>query len=372
MNLILPSVMGFFYNKKVKIYFLFFSINIIVFSLLIYICLLIDSHYSYKIENNVSNRTLAVSSEEEIDLDKILDIEHVKNAYYRFVTFGVDGNDGINLTINYKSVEELPTLKYGEQLSENDDCEKIILPEKIIGKERTIINLEELAGEKIKLSAGEIEFEALVSGVFENKNLSNMFYINSKLYNKLIEINNNVCNKRNAFLIVDEYKNVDTIMNMLENLGYNSNIYDTTGKNDINIYQITVLIIKVLIGIALVSNLIIISIIIDSMLQDERQYIAILKAIGYRVKDIVKIIRNRTLLLIGISIIISYIISMGVSGIIVNLLNNVLSENIILNIKILLMIFAIFIIVLFFITYILIFIKRAKIKNISAIELLKE
>lgn len=258
--MIKTAFLSFFRNKKVVLYITSISITISIWALLIQTKCMLDDIYIDKIENNIKNRTIYISSDEKIDSRDIL-------------------------------------------------------------KQKCIVEVNE----------GESEYSCLA--------------------------------------IIDKYENVDIVMKSLRQ-NYSCNIYDTSGLYDIKIYNTATIIILVFIIIITIFVYLLIMLVVNSIIDGENKDIAILKAIGYTNKHILKIIFLR----IATTVTISFFIGMITQTILQNIEKNIIEKILEINILIRYDIKKLFIIFggLIFICSISALINNKKINKINAITLLKE
>jgi hypothetical protein len=375
MALIKPAFSNFFKNKKLKLYIISISITFGMVISLIYCLYVLNNTLSDKIRNNIINRVLFVSSNEEIDneeLAKISKIENVEYSYRKLVDITMNINNEYPCNVLYTSMQELPGINIGEIFS-NDEEVQVILPETYTDRQNNKIDLSNYVGKMVTLSVDELEIEAKVCGVYKNKGYSSSIYINNKFKEKLIEYNELLEHKKSLYVIVDNYKNVENVQNLLKDeFKFNSNISDVSGQSDIKIYNLTYKLIIVILILTLLFNYISISMIIGNIISDEKMDIAIFKAIGYKLKDISKIMKYRIVSIIGISIIVASIISVILNKIIYIIIKYKLDIELSSDYKMFTLLLLVFTIFVYLISLISVKLNNRKIKKINTIELLKE
>lgn len=374
MDYIKLALKGFFKNKRLKIYIISISLTLGMAISVIYSMYLLNSVLSEKINNNIVNRVISISKEEEFsseELDRITKITNAKFVYNRLKNVQVTFNDNQQLLLSYVYKEEIPDISKGMSIQNTQELQ-LVLPSKIYNKGQ-LLDLENYVGKNIIFSYEDIIIEAKVVGTYTAKHGEAIAYINESLKNKLVEYNKRIIYKDALYVVVDEYKNVDNVIKTIkEEYNYTAYIPNTTGQRDIKLYNITKIITFALILFTVLFIYISISIIIGNIISDEKMDIAILKALGYKIKDIYIIMRYRILSVIGISFAISCIIAI--------ILNNILGYIIKYKLDISLQSrFSLFILTLLFFTlcvYVISIISvrlnNRKIKKINTIDLLKE
>lgn len=368
MNFINLSMKGM--SKKIKLYIIFLIITIVMFTLLLFLFLSFKDYYLNKVKSEISNRVLYCSSENAINIFDIKSIAQVEEIYCKMNSLSADYEENYTFNLEYKSNEEIEEI-IGEPVQSNGEY-SIILPEKIVDKSGKIYYTTDLAGQKIEIKVLGEYFDVYVKNVYDDYTSSNTVYINDILLEKLYTIDNNVLDENIAFILLDSYNSVDIIIEELQEKGDSCNLYDVSGENDVNILNMTFFILKILIFTVVVFNIIFVTIMINSMISDEKKYIAIMKAIGFKNGQISTIIANRISIVITISALISYVILLISFELIMKLIQKYIDVNVLFNSNILNLIFFAIYILLIIIAITLTLFNKNKIKKISPIELLKE
>lgn len=374
MRLFKPAFNGFFKSKKIKLYVISITITLGLVISFIYNLYLLNNIYADKIKNNILNRILYVSKSEitELDINKLKKFENIEDVYRELNVFSMIMDDEKSVIIRYGSELELPKLTLGNDFENNNKDLQIILPSKLLTADNKYISLDSYLGKKVKLRIEDYELEVFVTGIYNNSN-SSYVYINKALKDELVEYNKEIETNTILAVIVDDYKNVESVINNLKNnYGYNANIRDMSGQSDIKMYNLASALILVIIILIIVFMYVSIGIIIDSIISDERKDIAILKAIGYKKKHLSNIMKNRILAILTISFIIGMILSLILNTIIGKLIENRLEISIVQNYHVYLIISIMLIILIYFIAILTVKLNNKKIKKVSAIELLKE
>lgn len=340
----------------------------------------IDRTFSDKIQNNIKNRVICIDKSKnrneyydltEKDIESILEIKDVETVYKRLNSFSMDLENIGNFPISYLSDQEIQDISKDSLFSNVQECQ-IILPEKILDENHQYIFLNDLIGKDVTLTVEEFEVSAKVCGTYPVQNYERTIYINQILKEEIVNYNEELEIHKELYAIINHYNSIDNVFEELTNKGYTSYLKDKSGMNDIKIYHLTTIII---IGIFIFSILfvyIFIGMIITGIINDEKLDIAILKAIGYKMKDISKIIGYRVMAIIGISamigVILSWLLNKAITFVIHYKLNFVIVEEFSLYVKI----FLIFFLLISIISFISIKINSLKIRKINIIELLKE
>lgn len=374
MRLATPAFTSFFKNKKLKIYIISISITFGMVISIIYSLYLVNNVFADRIKNNIINRVLFVSKETETqkeDIEELNSMDNVEYAYTQLISFSMQLNEE-DLNVKYRSTQELPELTLGESFNDREEAQ-ILLPEKIFDRKNEEIKYNELLGKYVTLELEDFEIEAKVIGLYDSKYFIKEMYINDYFREKLIEYNEKVESKDRLFLIVNDYRNVDSMIEILKaKKEYSANLSDSSGQSDIKIYNMATILIIAILCLTVLFTYISISIMISGIISDEKMDISILKAIGYKVKDISTIMKYRVMTILGISFVIGIIISTILTEIIKMIINwklDVLLKN---DFKIYGLLLFVFVIGIYIIAIISIKLNNRKIKKINTIELLKE
>ena len=226
-----------------------------------------------------------------------------------------------------------------------------------------------------------IQSKGIIDSVYidkiENNIKNRTIYISSDEIINLNEISKqenivnieNTDNKYSCLAIIDKYENVDSVMQGLRQ-SYSCNIYDTSGLYDIKVYNIITTIILTFLILITIFVYLLIMLVVNSIIDGENKDIAILKAIGYTNKHILKIIFFRVVVTNIVSYFTAIILEGIMQKIVKSLLQKILKTDIVINYdaKSLLFIF----IGVLLICAISSLINNKKIKKINAITLLKE
>lgn len=288
MNLFRPTFCELLRNRKLFLYIIIVTIIICMLIMIIYSKNMIDLSYKNNIENSIKNRTVFVSSNKNnIETKDIKDMKHVNDIQYVLESLPIEVK-GCVFTLTTNNLLDKNEIISGKEI-DNDNLE-VILPNQVI-KEYDISNMIELKYEDISINVQ-------VVGTYKDNLNKNRIYVSKKVINEFVKYKQELLNKKICLVEIDEYKNVENFILDIEEKGYNANIYDTSGLNDIKTYQNISIVLNIVICITILSTYVILSIIMNSIIDDEKMDLAILKTVGYKNKIIARIIFYRILIII--------------------------------------------------------------------------
>lgn len=373
MSLFEPSFKTFFKSKNLLLYVFSISIAFGLVIAVIYTMILLNNVLSENIKNNIINRVIYVSGDSFSDeqIEEIKNLEYVETVY-KNLAMGTKCviEEQYNLSPEYNLIEELPEISNGK-VFDNSDEYQVILPHKLYNSDGDYVDLSIYLGEYIKIRINDTSAKARVVGTYE-KTLGTI-YLNEALKNYLVSIDNNIESKNSVIVVADSYKNVDFLIEELKNeLNYGANLSNMNGQSDIKLYNLAYLLIVVVLIFSIIFNYVIVSIIISGFINDEKMDIAIFKAIGYKIKDIYKIMKYRILAVMGISFIISIFLAVLASKIIKYILMSRLEIELVTSYQLFTLISLLFIILVYILSKLSVRLNIKKVKKINAIDLLKE
>lgn len=375
MDFIKIAFKGLFKNKRLTLYIISISLTFGIVISVIYSMYLLNNVLNEKINNNIVNRVIAIGREESFsknNLEDIMSLKNVKFAYNGLSNVQVKLNDKQNVLLSYVYEEEIPEISKGTGIQNVEELQ-LILPSKMYNSQGKQINLESYVGKAIIIAYEDLRVEASVVGLYISKYGGGTAYINESLKNKLTEYNERVINKATSFVVIDQYKNVDNVIKTIEE-EYNCRAYipNTSGQRDIKLYNITKIITITILVLTIGFIYISISMIIGNIISDEKIDIAILKALGYKIRDIYIIMKYRVLAIIGISFEISCVLAIILNRIISYVIKYKLDISLQSTFGLFILLILYFIICVYLISIISVRLNNRKIKKINAIELLKE
>lgn len=318
-------------NKKINfitIFILLFSL-FLIFSLFCYYDKSINNEYI----NNANNRTLIASIKDEKALEKVKKITHIKHVFSKIPY--------IKLNVNEKQY----IVEYAYDLDLNDN--EIIA---CFNSSSIIANYKEK------------EYQYYIKSNLKKENCQKI-YMNMNDITKIINDNKIDYNKSDYIIIVDKYSSLENVINELNEMNIEASLIDSTGVLNIKNYQkmLNLLIIMIILFVIFINM--IIYFIIKQVLNEENKYIGYMKIVGYKTKDILKLLTIRNICYISLIYIICFIIS---NIIILTVGMNIFNYNLYLLLSLLL-----FLILLLFIILVSIKVKKV-IKNQSLITLIKQ
>ena len=373
MSLFEPSFKTFFKSKNLLLYVFSISIAFGLVIAVIYTMILLNNVLSENIKNNIINRVIYVSGDSFSDeqIEEIKNLEYVETVY-KNLAMGTKCviEEQYNLSPEYNLIEELPEISNGK-VFDNSDEYQVILPHKLYNSGGDYVDLSIYLGEIINIRINDTSAKARVVGTYE-KTLGTI-YLNEALKNYLVSIDNNIESKNSVIVVADSYKNVDFLIEELKNeFNYGANLSNMNGQSDIKLYNLAYLLIVVVLIFSIIFNYVIVSIIISGFINDEKMDIAIFKAIGYKIKDIYKIMKYRILAVMGISFIISIFLAVLASKIIKYILMSRLEIELVTSYQLFTLISLLFIILVYILSKLSVRLNIKKVKKINAIDLLKE
>ena len=373
MNLLKPSFNTFFKSKHLIINIVSISLIFGVIISIFYSMVLLNDLLEDRIKNNIINRVIHISSDYflESDIEKLNNLENIEAAY-RTVQIGrnVILDKNYTFTLGYCMPEEIKDISKGN-LFDNTSNYQIIIPNYVYDSTGEKVDISKYLEKEVEIDVNDINVLAKVVGIQDNN--STFIYINENLKNYLVSVDDKIEAKDYICAIVDDYRNVDIVIDKLRaEFEYGANLSDTRGLSDIKLYNMASFLVILVLILAVGFNYISASMIVSRIISDEAMDIAIFKAIGYRVKDICKIITYRIFAIIGISSIFSLFIALIVNKVISFVLKYKLDIILKDNYYIFLGSFLVFVFLIFALSLLCIKINKRKIKKINTIELLKE
>ena len=373
MSLFEPSFKTFFKSKNLLLYVFSISIAFGLVIAVIYTMILLNNVLSENIKNNIINRVIYVSGDSFSDeqIEEIKNLEYVETVY-KNLAMGTKCviEEQYNLSPEYNLIEELPEISNGK-VFDNSDEYQVILPHKLYNSDGDYVDLSIYLGEIINIRINDTSAKARVVGTYE-KTLGTI-YLNEALKNYLVSIDDNIESKNSIIVVADDYKNVDFLIEELKNeFDYGANLSNMNGQSDIKLYNLAYLLIVVVLIFSIIFNYVIVSIIISGFINDEKMDIAIFKAIGYKIKDIYKIMKYRILAVMGISFIISIFLAVLASKIIKYILMSRLEIELVTSYQLFTLISLLFIILVYILSKLSVRLNIKKVKKINTIDLLKE
>lgn len=269
-------------KKKYSLYIFLLSIV-----LLIYLTVsILGNYYNWILNNKIGqkkiNRELIVRTTDDIMNDEVKNILSIRKKYEDII---VKCNNQ-NLLLNEYNNE---SIKDGQSyLFDND----VIISDFTLKR----LNLDKDNLDVLNVSVDNNNYTFNIKGI-SNSNLVNI-YVSSKVINELKP------ELEGYIVLVNQYKNVDKVISYYESKGIEAELYNSEGTIEIEDYKKNINIYNIFKIIMIISSVILLIGIIINMLNNELTNISLLKILGYNNKSLFIIMFIRTIILIGISILI--------------------------------------------------------------------
>lgn len=303
-----------FRNKKK---YILYSIIILIVSI-IYSVFSIVSNYQYFILNNkigskVINREIIIKTDKDIDF---LNLNINRNIYKDILGKYNNQEYIINEYYNIDNENERYELKDNEIVISYYTLKRLSL------SEQDVIN------KNVNFIIKNKTYKLCVRGITNNN--SKEIYVTNKLFNELKpELIGYVFE-------VDKYENVDKTINSLRTSGYNVDLLNDTGQNEIDDYKKSISLFNHVKNITIILLIVSIFILIIDIVNNEKENIILLRIIGYNKKNIIKIIFCRLFVLLEMVFMFNYLL-LRIAYINISFISlNIIFESLILNIFLLL------------------------------------
>lgn len=329
-----------------------------------------------------------------------MNIEHVtavfkdNDSFYQIVKYEVGGS--IELYGNYEGINY--TLNSGRDIQNDNEiiCPSTMYPGNwtLVHDKSQYIDMTQKIGEKININYNKLyiidedteeilntyEYQLELVGTYdvsEDLTAYDICYVSTNFFEKVSEEKEPVRADKNyidiyeyeVYVLVDEYKNVDSVMKTLSDAGYELQLYY---ELDLDFFdEIVALIDKVSIYV-LAATAICVCLFINNTLQENKKNIALYELLGYEKKNIQLIYfchyLINTIISFIISVIVAHLIKFGVMYVF-SLDPNFSFLNIYIFYKEII-IYLLFIILIIFISVIALF--KLKYKKFSPIKLMED
>ena len=327
----------------------FISCFLIVVSMLVLILSLsftisMKSAMNKAILKNISYRTIVINGKSKEDIPRIMeDVKSVSNVIKvvsqkeysygssNFYISGKEYNGSINLLGADKDIQ--PNIIAGREIEKNEKL-VCIIPKEFYPYNSTekyqkdkVIDGESLIGKEIKINYNSYYYKPAESilkntfsktftviGVYDNEesfsnnndcyiSFDDIYEIQETIENDSEIIDQIVVFPNSVYAIIDSSDNMKKAVEDIQNLGYNATPRSVANIDLINVINVVAILITVVILLIVVVNLVISSI---KSINDRSYEIGMLKAIGYKDKNIQNIVFTENLI-IGV---LSYIITL--------------------------------------------------------------
>ena len=360
-------IFNYFRNKrKVYPFFLMILSCLFVIIFLIYLTQYLNYINNVNIKNKLINRTFIVNYENK----KLNNNKHIKYTY-KMNTLPISFSDKINASLIYFPMDEIK-IKYGNKCKQNNE----ILISLELAKKISINNPTSLINKEVSINIYDNTTTFKIVGIYDNSSVINSDYIYTlketiKL-NDNLKISTNFDNDNLYIVIIDDYINSNYIIDKFTSQKIDISLLSDLGKSEIDTYEYIIKFLKIMELGTIIAVFIILFIIINNILFDEKKDIALLKTVGYNKNSIIRILLLRVYCFFALAliIIIPIIILMFLLILIFKISNSLyafLSYNYFDIIKPIISIIILSLLLPLFTT----FIFHKKIKKISPIDLFK-
>ena len=228
--------------------------------------------------NNYNNQELKENLE-KMNIKHVTNVFKDSNAFYQLVNFGDDSFSKIDLYGNYKGINY--TIDSGREIKNDNEmiCSSKFYPGNWteVHNDDDFVNMNEHLNEEFKISFDKYyiidnnnreliksyEYKLKLVGTFDvNKDLTgyDVCYVSTDFFEKISEENTSIYKDEEAinefenqvFVLVDKYKNIDSVTKKLTDSGYQTQLYAeldlsffTTVEFVINIITIIITIISI-------------------------------------------------------------------------------------------------------------------------------
>lgn len=364
MKLLRPAFASFVRNKKLLLYILNMAIIIGLIMVIFNYKIVVERIYKNEIENNIKNRTIFISHKDTdiINLNEIMSIQDIEKSQYIFNPLTIQIND-VFFHLKTDILLDDSKIIYGRGCE--DDKIEMIIPD-------SLENAINLLGTSVDIQYKDLIIKAEIVGIYNDSIKQNYSYISTKFMQNIVQYDQGTSNTSACLAVINKYENLENVMQQLKNKNYNSNLYDTSGLNDIKTYRSVEFILNILISIMTLLVYIILSMIISNIINSEKKDIAILKAIGYKQLDILKIIFYRIFSITIISFAFGIIIHKALGAFFKHKIIQIANLNLSYNMNLKFTYYIMILLVLIFMVIIISLKSMKKIKLIDTIILLKE
>ena len=302
MRLLKPAFTSFVRNKKLLLYVLSITITLGLLMVMLDFNILVKKFYKDEIENNIKNRVLFISANNvnNINLNDITSIDNIEKVQYNFKPIIVNFA-GQNLNIQTNIMLDESQIIYGRACQDNNI--EMVIPS-------SLENAINLLDKSIEIQYGDLILNIKIVGIYNDYTKQKYSYISSEAVQYFSKYNESILSYSTCLAVVNKYEDLENVTFQLKKKNFNANLYDTSALNDIKTYK----------TISIIFSLSI-CIIVSNIFNDEKKDIAILKALGYNLFDILKIVFYRLLAIV--------LVSFGFGILIQKFLEIILNHNIV-------------------------------------------
>lgn len=297
-------------NQKMIIFSAFRNKKYIVYTILITLLFILScifcinyNYFDYQINEILGkkelNRGLVLYYDQEDAEDFISALDHIDNFFplYNDINLKIDKNT-YKINSDFKK-----DIIYGKGIEKDDELIVSILYCRSIELEKA-----EIGHKTINLKDNPQKTFTIVGVTDDNHS---HFYINNNAMHNVL-----AAHPDSYYLLIDSFPNVKKVIQYLENRNYSVEYFDSRGLYEIEEVQMTKKKYIYLILLIIIFFILFFTSIIRSIFTSELKNLSLYKAIGYKNKNIKKIIINRTTVILSISFTITIILNFLLSIII--------------------------------------------------------
>ena len=275
--------------------------------------------------NNKDNRIIHIINTDDIDkYDKIFNYDNIIEVYKDIEPISSKMNN-YNVLLDVINPEEQYDLIKGKLCKNSNE---IVIPETIRVNEE-LLNLSKYYNKIIKIMINDQIKEYLVTGLYSNNN-------NDCFYTTNLDVVSN-----NYIALIDNYDNLNIVINKLEDDGYIVGVKDSSQENSLSTFKSLNIFINIFNYVCIVILIILLFLFILISIIDSKYNIALLKTYGFNNIKILLCLFLISIIIIFISFFISIIITFILNYLIKIFFEIHLYDNLIVLLKNLIFIFII-------------------------------
>ena len=237
-----------------------------------------DASINMEYINNINNRTLIANIQNKNDINDIKKMAHINAVFLKIPYISIE-IDNKKFKLDYLNDNNINILS-GNNISKLKNNE-IIVPS-------TCFNSEYLGKEMI-VKVNNKEYRYIISGIFESSSCKNIYM---SLYSIMdIMKNNNIEYNENEFIIIiDDYSFAVQVIQNLKDKNIETSFLDSTGILNMEVYYKIINLLKIMVYIFIIVTGIIFYFILKKIFDEESKDVGYMRIIGYKIKDVLKIL----------------------------------------------------------------------------------
>jgi len=260
---------------------------------------IVEKDIEIQIYDKHKNKELIFYEREEKIRKKSQTIKDILYIYPDYQMLNIENEELGTLTINPFLIEDMPSLlegKYPVKMNE------ILLPNYIV-RENKKVDLSKYINKEISfILNNEEEFNFKVTGIYDSKGREFTPYYNLKNIKNLLE-KTSYNDTGNTRVLINHYKNLDKVIKNMECKG---ELYDSSGLEEIEVYQSLFNLVLLLISIMIIFITIMIIVVSSILYHDTKNDRFMQYALGYDNHKIALNYINYYLKILIISLIIAF------------------------------------------------------------------